>query len=225
MELVLVMFRAEGERRSFSLPRDMTVIGRREDCDLRIPVSEVSRKHCRVLKEGDEIRVEDLGSSNGTYHNGQRIMGSVAVQAGDSIEVGPVVFVVQVDGVPADDELAPMAAHGVGEAAPASDADEDFGDLGIASHEGAAAGGTGDSLGNYSVEAGAAHAGGDELSPDELSVEGSHAGSGAPLPMADSNAPTLDLDLDSDHSADGGHVLSEDELLLDLNLKDDHDKH
>lgn len=227
MELVLVMFRAEGERRSFSLPRDMTVIGRREDCDLRIPVSEVSRKHCRVLKEGDEIRVEDLGSSNGTYHNGQRIMGSVAVQAGDSIEVGPVVFVVQVDGVPADDELNPIAAQVAGEASPASDADADFGDLDIAGHgEGAAAGaGTGDSLGNYSVEAGHAHAGGDELSPDELSVEGSHAGSGAPLPMADSNAPTLDLDLDSDHGAEGGHALSEDELLLDLNLKDDNDKH
>lgn len=224
MELVLVMFRAEGERRSFSLPRDMTVIGRREDCDLRIPVSEVSRKHCRVLKEGDEIRVEDLGSSNGTYHNGQRIMGSVAVQAGDSIEVGPVVFVVQVDGAPADDELNPVAAQVAGDVGPASDAD--FGDLEIEGHgEGAAAGaGAGDSLGNYSVEAGAAHAGGDELSADELSPEGSHAGSGAPIPMADSNAPTLDLDLDGDHGAEG-HVLSEDELLLDLNLKDDHDKH
>jgi hypothetical protein len=43
--------------------------------------------------------------------------------------------------------------------------------------------------------------------------------------MADSNAPTLDLDLENDHGAEGGHVLSEDELLLDLNLKDDNDKH
>ena len=40
MQVVLVMFRAEGERRSFSVARDVTVIGRREDCDLRIPVSE-----------------------------------------------------------------------------------------------------------------------------------------------------------------------------------------
>jgi hypothetical protein len=171
-----------------------------------------------VLKEGDEIRVEDLGSSNGTYHNGERIMGSVAVQPGDSIEVGPVVFVVQVDGVPADDELNPIMAQ----VAPTGPADEDFGDLDIAGHEeGGAAGGTGDSLGNYSVEAGEAHAGG-----DELSVEGSHAGaSHAPIPMADSNAPTLDLDLENDHGAEGCHVLSEDELLLDLNLKDDNDKH
>src|SRR5438270_3508658 len=147
MELVLVMFRAEGERRSYSLPRDVTVIGGREDCDLRIPVSDVARKHCRVIKEGDEIRVEDLGSSNGTYHNGQRIAGSVAVQAGDSIEVGPVVFVVQVDGVPADDELAPMTAHAAGDAAPAASSDESFG-LDLEGHgEGAGAAGTGDSLG------------------------------------------------------------------------------
>src|SRR5947209_8862773 len=114
MQLVLVMFRAEGERRSFSITKDVTVIGRREDCDLRIPVSEVSRKHCRVIKDGDDVRVEDLGSSNGTFHNGQRIQGSVVVQPGDSVEVGPVVFVVQVDGTPQDDELVPFtdrAAH------------------------------------------------------------------------------------------------------------------
>jgi predicted component of type VI protein secretion system len=225
MELVLVMFRAEGERRSFSVPRDVTVIGRREDCDLRIPVSEVSRKHCRVFKDGDEVRVEDLGSSNGTYHNGQRIMGSVAVQAGDSIEVGPVVFVVQIDGTPADDELAPIT-HATEEAAPAGEADDSFGDLDVAGHAGHA--GTGDSLGSYSVETGEAHAGAGELGADDISVEGSHAGSAheAPIPMsAEGDEPTLDLDLDNDHCAEGGHVLSEDELLLDLNLKDDHDKH
>lgn len=114
MQLVLVMFRAEGERRSFSLTKDVTTIGRREDCDLRIPVSEVSRKHCRIIKDGDAVRVEDLGSSNGTFHNGQRIQGSVNVDPGDSVQVGPVVFVVQVDGVPDDEELQPFtdrAAH------------------------------------------------------------------------------------------------------------------
>ena len=48
MGLVMVMFRADQQRRSFSVTRDMTVIGRREDCDLRIPLSDVSRKHCRL---------------------------------------------------------------------------------------------------------------------------------------------------------------------------------
>src|SRR5262245_42368052 len=73
MQAVLVMFRSDGERRSFSIARDMTVIGRREDCDLRIPLGDVSRKHCRLVRDGDMLKVEDLGSSNGTYLNGRRV--------------------------------------------------------------------------------------------------------------------------------------------------------
>jgi hypothetical protein len=107
MQAVLVMFRSDGERRSFSLARDITVIGRREDCDLRIPLGEISRKHCRLVRDGDSLRLEDLGSSNGTYHNGQRVQEAI-LSPGDSIQVGPLVFVLQIDGAPPDDELAPV---------------------------------------------------------------------------------------------------------------------
>jgi len=100
--------------------RDMTIIGRREDCDLRIPLGDISRKHCRLIKDGDDIRVEDLGSSNGTYRNGTRVQQS-ELTAGDTLQVGPVVFVLQVDGVPADEDLQPVT----GAAAVAGDADED----------------------------------------------------------------------------------------------------
>jgi len=104
------MFRSDGDRRSFSLTRDITVIGRREDCDLRIPLGDVSRKHCRLVRDGDSLRLEDLGSSNGTYHNGQRVQEAI-LSPGDSIQVGPLVFVLQIDGVPADEELAPVDAQ------------------------------------------------------------------------------------------------------------------
>ena len=106
MQVVLVMFRPDGQRRSFSVVRDMTVIGRREDCDLRIPLGDISRKHCRLIKDGDVIRVEDLGSSNGTYRNGTRVQQS-ELSAGDTLQVGPIVFVLQVDGFPADEDLTP----------------------------------------------------------------------------------------------------------------------
>jgi predicted component of type VI protein secretion system len=109
MQVVLIMFRADGERRSFSLPRAITVIGRREDCDLRIPLAEVSRKHCRLIMEADTLRVEDLGSSNGTFVNGHRVQES-AVEAGNSVTVGPVTFVVQIDGVPADEDIQPATS-------------------------------------------------------------------------------------------------------------------
>lgn len=103
------MFRSDGDRRSFSVTRDITVIGRREDCDLRIPLGEISRKHCRLVREADVLRLEDLGSSNGTYHNGQRVQ-EATLGPGDSVQVGPVVFVLQVDGTPPDDQLAPISS-------------------------------------------------------------------------------------------------------------------
>jgi pSer/pThr/pTyr-binding forkhead associated (FHA) protein len=110
MGVVMVMFRPDGQRRSFSVTRDMTVIGRREDCDLRIPLGDVSRKHCRLIVDGEAIKVEDLGSSNGTYRNGERIQ-QTELTAGDTIQIGPVVFVLQVDGYPADEELTPITAQ------------------------------------------------------------------------------------------------------------------
>ncbi|HEY2586839.1 MAG TPA: FHA domain-containing protein [Tepidisphaeraceae bacterium] len=113
MQAVLVMFRSDGDRRSFSLTRDITVIGRREDCDLRIPLGEVSRKHCRLVRDGDSLRLEELGSSNCTYHNAQRVQEAI-LSPGDSIQVGPLVFVLQIDSVPPDDELAPVMV-GTGE--------------------------------------------------------------------------------------------------------------
>src|SRR5262245_31947724 len=115
MQVVLAMFRSDGDRRSFSLHKDLTVVGRREDCDLRIPLGEISRKHCRLIKENDTLRVEDLGSSNGTYHNGERVQEAV-IQAGDTIQVGSIAFVVQIDGVPADEDLQPTLAPVVTEA-------------------------------------------------------------------------------------------------------------
>ena len=109
MQVVLVMFRSGGERRSFSMTRDMTVIGRREDCDFRIPLGEISRKHCRLIKDDGVLRAEDLGSSNGTYINGVRVQEGV-LEPGDTLKVGSVVFVVQIDGVPADEALNPTGA-------------------------------------------------------------------------------------------------------------------
>jgi predicted component of type VI protein secretion system len=98
----------------------MTVIGRRQDCDLMITLGEISRKHCRIIREADSLRLEDLGSSNGTFHNGRRVQEAV-LSAGDTVQVGPVAFVVQVDGVPAEDEMQPHT----GGAAQVGHADDD----------------------------------------------------------------------------------------------------
>jgi predicted component of type VI protein secretion system len=103
------MFRNEGGRRSFSITRDVSVVGRREDCDFRIPLGEISRKHCRLIRDGEALRIEDLGSSNGTFVNGERVQES-ALQPGDTLQMGPVTFVVQINGEPAEDQMQPVTA-------------------------------------------------------------------------------------------------------------------
>lgn len=101
MDAKLVMFREDGERREFSLNPDTTIVGRKNDCDVRIPLSEVSRKHVELQVEGTTITAKDLGSANGTYVNNKKIS-QCSLSAGDHIIIGPVVFTVQIDGSPSE---------------------------------------------------------------------------------------------------------------------------
>jgi pSer/pThr/pTyr-binding forkhead associated (FHA) protein len=68
------------------------VIGRNRDCDLVIDLPMVSSRHARIYRSGDRFLIEDLGSSNGTYVNGHRIVGPVVVAAGDLIGLGSSTF-------------------------------------------------------------------------------------------------------------------------------------
>lgn len=55
------------------LSKDLTVVGRREDCDLRLDHKSVSKMHCILVKTDGMLMVRDLGSTNGTRINGARI--------------------------------------------------------------------------------------------------------------------------------------------------------
>ncbi len=100
----LIMFRPDGSKRSFPLHPGATTIGRKEDCNIRIPVEEVSRRHAEVVLNRDGAVLRDLGAANGTYLNNRRIT-EEDLEPGDQIVVGPVVFTVQIDGEPSDDEI------------------------------------------------------------------------------------------------------------------------
>ncbi len=99
MDIQFIMFRENGERRSFPLSGDRNLIGRQEDCDIRIPLPEVSRKHAEITIQDKTLKIKDLGSANGTYVNNKRIKES-EISAGDRLIIGPVVFTVQIDGQP-----------------------------------------------------------------------------------------------------------------------------
>jgi len=99
MEVKLVVFKKSEAGKTFALPSRVTVVGRRSSCDLQVPLPAVSRKHCQISHVDGQLKIRDLGSRNGTYLNGERISEAV-IKAGDSVRIGPLTFVFQVDGKP-----------------------------------------------------------------------------------------------------------------------------
>ena len=104
MEVTLIMFREDGSRRDFPLPPGATTIGRKQDCSIRIPLAMVSRRHAEVVLDDSGAVIRDLGAANGTFLNNRRVE-EEDLEPGDQIMVGPVVFTVQIDGAPPEEEI------------------------------------------------------------------------------------------------------------------------
>ncbi|MCX5645762.1 MAG: FHA domain-containing protein [Phycisphaerae bacterium] len=101
MNASLVLLKKNGGHKTFPLAGNVTVIGRRDDCDLRIPLPMVSRRHCQLSLNGSAMELRDLGSRGGTFVNGKKVEDQTAtVRAGDYIRIGPLTFVCQIDGKP-----------------------------------------------------------------------------------------------------------------------------
>ncbi len=73
---------------TYSLEGDQLVIGRDSSSGIAINDAEVSRKHARLNFQGGKYVIEDLGSTNGTFVNGQRITGAAVLKAGDVVSLG-----------------------------------------------------------------------------------------------------------------------------------------
>lgn len=74
------------------------VMGRGSDCDLVLASDIVSRSHARLVVGTNDVKVTDLGSSNGTYINGARVLGEGTILEGDIVLVGDVAL--QLNGRP-----------------------------------------------------------------------------------------------------------------------------
>jgi len=80
----------QGEQRTVEIgSTDVVEVGRDEACGIRISDPLSSRRHCRVLGTMSGFELVDLGSSNGTVHNGHRVE-RVPLVAGDRIQIGEV---------------------------------------------------------------------------------------------------------------------------------------
>jgi pSer/pThr/pTyr-binding forkhead associated (FHA) protein len=58
---------------NIEITKDMTIVGRKEECDVRLEHKSVSKMHCAIVKTDGLLLLRDLGSTNGTRVNGTRI--------------------------------------------------------------------------------------------------------------------------------------------------------
>jgi ABC-type multidrug transport system ATPase subunit/pSer/pThr/pTyr-binding forkhead associated (FHA) protein len=82
------------------------IIGRDPGSDFVLPHPVVSRKHARITRTGTngEYTIEDLGSTNGTFVNGKRVVEPRLLRHGDSIYIGPIKLIFEVEKLTAIDE-------------------------------------------------------------------------------------------------------------------------
>ena len=73
---------------TFPLEGDQLVIGRDSSNGVSFNDAEISRKHSRLSFQGGKYVLEDLGSTNGTFVNGQRLAGPVVLKPGDVVSLG-----------------------------------------------------------------------------------------------------------------------------------------
>ena len=94
--------------------KDLTLFGRDEDCDVRLDHKSVSKLHCVVVKTDGLLLVRDLGSTNGTRVNGQRVR-RAALLPNDQFAIANLRYQVKFG---AALEAEPPAAGAAGPAAP-----------------------------------------------------------------------------------------------------------
>jgi hypothetical protein len=94
MAIPYLEIEAGAERKRFDIPEGDGpadfILGRAPDCQMVIPSAAVSRRHARVRRREREVTIEDLGSSNGTFVNSEKISAPTKLKNGDRISFGTV---------------------------------------------------------------------------------------------------------------------------------------
>ncbi len=83
----LIVERGPRAGMTFILANGVTTVGRHPESDIFLDDVTVSRHHCRLSAVGDELTIEDSGSTNGTYVNDDRI-DSAKLEPGDEVLIG-----------------------------------------------------------------------------------------------------------------------------------------
>ena len=90
----------DSDAERFELTGEETTIGRHPECTIVVEAGAVSRFHAKVVCKEEQFYVEDSGSRNGTYLNGQLLQGPELLNEGNRIRVSDVEFIFHHDAVP-----------------------------------------------------------------------------------------------------------------------------
>ena len=90
----LIMRQGPTPGATFTLEGDQINIGRESSNEITINDAEISRRHARLTFQGGKYVLEDLGSTNGTFVNGQRLAGPRVLKAGEVVSFGEQIVLV-----------------------------------------------------------------------------------------------------------------------------------
>jgi len=76
----------------FKLDREVTIIGRNQDCDVVLPPKSVSRKHAAILRKTGGFEIKDLNSTRGTIVNSQKLTHAIMLEDGSTLQIGEVLL-------------------------------------------------------------------------------------------------------------------------------------
>jgi hypothetical protein len=88
---LLVKGQSDAKTRTVRLSASMT-IGRGPECELRVDDTYASQQHARLFAKNNSWFVEDLGSTNGTFVNDQKLAAPAMLQPGDKVRVGQTIM-------------------------------------------------------------------------------------------------------------------------------------
>ena len=92
LELQVLNARTGDMVKAFALgDTDELIVGRDQECDIRINATNVSREHCTIEQAGQDTVLRDLRSTGGTFLNGEKVE-EIRIEDGMEFKVGPAIL-------------------------------------------------------------------------------------------------------------------------------------
>ncbi len=92
MQIRMLVVQGKDRGKTLRFPTGEFLFGRGSECHVQPNSPSVSRQHCILCVSSTEIRIRDLGSTNGTLVNGNRVAGERRLLTGDRLQFGPLVL-------------------------------------------------------------------------------------------------------------------------------------